>query len=126
MPAFREMLKDAPREGPLLPSLEELVLINVHMDTQKVYYLCDLLIELAELEVPLSRLDLRTCVVADRAVQFLSEVVVDVRGPEDREEYGFDDGPPFLGSSSWDTDDEYDGDYDDGDDSDDGDDEEAW
>ena len=79
--AFRKMLEKAPREDPPLPSLEELVLINVSLNTQKVYYLYSMLVKLMELEIPLTTLNLRTCIASDRAVQFLSGIVDDVQGP---------------------------------------------
>ena len=143
VPAFREMLEDAPRGGSLLPSLEELVLINVSLNAQKVFCLRNMLIKLIELKSPLRTLDLRTCIASNRAVRLLSEIVVDVKGPdkesrdfynkrrgrmdaldsegEGYEEYGFDDMSLFLGSWDWDIGDadEYDTDDDDDGDSDD-------
>ena len=128
VPAFRwflrGMLKDAPCGGPLLPSLEELILVNVFLDARKVYYLYDMLIELVELEIPIRTLDLRLCTVTNRAIKLLSEIVADVQGPvkrnsdlggidtvgeeageeegtdeETQERYhGFNKVPPFLGS----------------------------
>jgi hypothetical protein len=111
-------------EDPLLPSLEELIFVDISLNAQKVYYLCDMLIECVELGIPLRTLDLRTCTASNRAVRLLSEIVVDVRGPvkkesgdlnerrrgsvgvlgeeggRDEEEEGFDGVTPFLGS--WD------------------------
>jgi hypothetical protein len=82
VPAFRAMFEDAAVIGvPLLPSLEELILVNISLNAQKVYYLCDMLIECVELGIPLRTLDLRTCMATSRAVQLLSEIVVEVRGP---------------------------------------------
>ncbi|KAF8481670.1 hypothetical protein DFH94DRAFT_732327 [Russula ochroleuca] len=100
VPAFREMLEDAPRGEPLLPSLEELVLNHVWLGAKKAYYLYDMLIDLVELDIPLRTLDLRKCNTSDRAVQLLSEIVVDVWGGGDEREDDFDYVPPFLGS--WD------------------------
>jgi hypothetical protein len=86
VPEFRVMFEAAAVLGdPLLPSLEELILSNISLNAQKVYYLCDILIECVELGVPLRTLDLRTCTVADRGVQLLSEIVVDVQGPVKKE-----------------------------------------
>jgi hypothetical protein len=89
VPAFRGMLEDAAVLGdPLLPSLEELILSNISLNAQNVYYLCDMLIECVELGIPLRTLDLRTCTVtaSNRAVtvQLLSEIVVDVQGPVEK------------------------------------------
>lgn len=81
VPAFREMLKEVPCGGPLLPSLEELVLVGIRLDAQKVYYLYDMLIELVEFEIPIRTLDLRSCTATNRAVKLLNEIVVDVQGP---------------------------------------------
>jgi hypothetical protein len=82
VPAFRAMFEDAAEPGdPLLPSLDELILVDISLNAQKVYYLCDMLIECVELGIPLRTLDLRTCTATNRAVQLLSEIVVDVRGP---------------------------------------------
>jgi hypothetical protein len=94
------MLEDAPRREPLLPSLEELVLNHVWLGVKKAYYLYDMLIDLVELDIPLRTLDLRKCNTSDRAVQLLSEIVVDVWGGGDEREDDFDYVPPFLGS--WD------------------------
>jgi hypothetical protein len=43
VPSFQNMLEDAPRGNPLLPSLEELVLIDVPLTAQMVYYLYNIL-----------------------------------------------------------------------------------
>jgi hypothetical protein len=132
VPAFRGMFEDAVVHGdPLLPSLEELILSDISLNAQKVYYLCDMLIGCVELGILLRTLDLRTCTATNRAVQLLSEIVVDVQGPvrkvsgdlngrrrgstgvlgkeggrddEDDEEPGLDEVPNFVGS--WDLDDD--------------------
>jgi hypothetical protein len=128
VPTFQEMIEDAAVLGaPLLPSLGELILVNISLNAQKVYYLCDMLIDCIELGIPLRTLDLRTCTATNRAVQLLGEIVVDVQGPvnnlgerrrgsagvlgeergrddEDDGVLGFDDVPNFVGS--WDLDDE--------------------
>ena len=135
VPALGEMLEDAPPRGPLLPSLEELVLINVSLDVEKVHYLRYMIIKLVELRVPLRALDLRMCLVGNRAIQLLGEIMVNMQGPEKREsgdidrkrrgnfevlteearrfedEDGFDIFLPFL--ASWDTNDDDDDDDDD-------------
>jgi hypothetical protein len=81
VPAFRGVIKDALSLGPLLPSLEELVLVNVALNAAKVYYLNNMLNDLVELKIPLKTLDLRTCIAFDWAVQILSKLVVDVQVP---------------------------------------------
>ena len=104
VPAFREMLENAPSGDPLLPSLEELVLVDVFFNAQKVHYLYNMLVKLVELEVQLTALDLRACIACDRAVQLFSGIVDDVRGPRRRipEEYGLGEMP--LPLESWDID----------------------
>jgi len=80
--SFREMLaEDPPPNGPLLPLLTKLNLVDVSLTVQRTYHLCDMLIERVEQGVPLEALDLSTCFVADRAVQLLQEIVVDVQRP---------------------------------------------
>jgi hypothetical protein len=81
--AFRGMFEDAAVLGdPLLPSLEELILSDISLNAQMVYYLCDMFIKCVELGIQLKTLDLRTCTAINhRAVQLLSEIVVDVQGP---------------------------------------------
>jgi hypothetical protein len=77
--AFMDMLvEDAPPDGPRLPSLTKLILVDVKLIALRTYRLCDVLIERVEQGVPLEALDLRTCVVADRSIRLLREIVVDV------------------------------------------------
>jgi hypothetical protein len=80
---FRDMLlaEDAPTNGPRVPSLTRLVLVGVTLTAARAYDLRDMLIERAEQGVPLDALDLRACIAADRAIQLLTEIVVDVQEP---------------------------------------------
>jgi hypothetical protein len=74
------------REDPLLPSLKELVLVDAQLDEHRTPGLCDALMKRVGQGVPLEMLDLRTCSpdpANPGAVQLLSEIVVDVRGPEE-------------------------------------------
>ncbi|KAF8492740.1 hypothetical protein F5888DRAFT_1636895 [Russula emetica] len=81
---FTEMLaEDIPPDGPRLPSLTKLTLVDVTLTALRTYHLLDLLIKRVEQGVPLEVLDLRTCVAADRAIQLLAEIVVDVQEPLD-------------------------------------------
>lgn len=90
VPAFRAMFEDAAELGdPLLPLLEELVLVDISLDAKKVCYLCDMLMECVELGIPLRTLDIRTCTVANRAVRLLNEIVVDVQAPAKEESGDF-------------------------------------
>jgi hypothetical protein len=82
---FREMLLEdnVGREGPLLPSLKKLVLINTALGSRKTQHLCDALLKRAEQGVPLEMLDLRKCLSGSRAIELLSEIVDDVLSPEE-------------------------------------------
>jgi hypothetical protein len=79
-----------PDEGgckyPLLPSLKELVLVDCYLYEDETLRLCDALMKRVEQGVPLEMLDLRTChpdLAYPAAVGLLSEIVVDVLGPEE-------------------------------------------
>jgi hypothetical protein len=82
---FIEMLMqdDNGRENPLLPLLTKLVLIDVAFSVRRTHRLCDVLIKRVEQGVPLETLDLRTCHATSFALQLLSEIVVDVWGPDE-------------------------------------------
>ena len=69
------------REDPVLPSLTELVLIDVEFSASRTDRLCDALMKRAEQGVPLETLDLRKCHATDFAVMLLCEIVVYVWGP---------------------------------------------
>lgn len=80
--SFTEVLsKDAPRDGPLFPSLTKLSLVNP-LFSEDEDDLRDMLIERVEQGVPLEALDLRGVMVPVYMVQLYSEIVVDVQGPE--------------------------------------------
>jgi hypothetical protein len=80
--AFREMLaEEAPSNGPRLPSLTKLILLNDALTVARTYHLLDMLKERVKQGVPLQALDLRTCVAADHAIKLLTEIVADVQGP---------------------------------------------
>jgi len=87
---FREMLlEDNGRsESALLPSLTNLVLVESALSARRTLCLCDALMKRVEQGVPLEVLDLRTCLATSRAVELLSEIVVDVLGPEGSLETG--------------------------------------
>ena len=85
--AFKEMLvKDIPldSDGPRLPMLTKLILVDVGLDARRTCYLGDMLIERVEQGVPLECLDLRTCVASNGAIQLLAEIVVDVQEPPNK------------------------------------------
>ena len=75
------LTKDAPPEGPLLPSLTKLSLFNT-LHIEDASPMLDMLTGRVEQGVPLKALDLRACEVPDRAVHLFGEVVVDVQGPD--------------------------------------------
>ena len=80
--AFRDMLaEDAPPDGPRLPSLRKLILVNVTLTACRTYSLQDMLIKRMEQGVPLDVLDLGHCFAPERAIQLLGEIVVDVKEP---------------------------------------------
>jgi hypothetical protein len=79
---FRDMLaEDAPSDGPRLPLLTKLTLVDVTVTALRTFHLCDMLMERVEQGVPLEILDLRACFAADRAIDLLKEIVVDVQEP---------------------------------------------
>jgi hypothetical protein len=125
VPAFGGVIEDAlcSLSGSPLPALEELVLMDVSLNAAKVYYLINMLNDLVKLKISLKKLDLRTCIASDRAVQLLGKIVVDVQVPVTKEsneerqgstevlgeegrrdegEHESDDVPPLVGS--WDVD----------------------
>ena len=80
--AFRDMLaEDAPPDGPRLPLLTKLTLVDVTLTAHRAFHLRDMLMERVEQGVPLEILDLRACLAADRAIELLREIVVDVQEP---------------------------------------------
>ncbi|KAN0127934.1 hypothetical protein V8E53_014282 [Lactarius tabidus] len=82
---FMEMLLEdnGGCESPLLPSLTTLVLDDTELSSRRTLRLYDALMKRVEQRVPLETLDLSTCVATSRAVDLLSEIVVDVLGPAD-------------------------------------------
>jgi hypothetical protein len=75
------LAEDTPPDGPRLPSLTRLILLNVKLTTLRTSHLGNMLIKRVEQGVPLECLDLRTCVAAKRAIQLLAEIVVDLQEP---------------------------------------------
>jgi hypothetical protein len=75
------------REKPLLPSLIELVIVDLSSDTLSLLPLCKVLTRRVEQGVPLEMLDLRMCIPhpdgrAEDWLQSLSGIIVNVLGPE--------------------------------------------
>jgi hypothetical protein len=107
--AFRDILaEDAPPDGPRLPSLTKLILVNVRLTGVRAYHLGDMLIKRVKQGVLLEVLDLRLCLAADSSIQWFEEIVVDVQVPLEKEP-GLDN----YGGIGYCNDVEYDdGDYD--------------
>ena len=69
-------------ESPLLPSLTTLILDDTMLSSRRTLRLCDALMRRVEQGVPLETLDLCTSIASSsRAVDLLSEIVVDVLDP---------------------------------------------
>jgi hypothetical protein len=98
---FREMLlqDSGGRECPLLPLLTRLELIDGSLSARRTHLLCDTLMKRVEQGVPLEVLDLRSCTASSLAIRLLSEIVVDVWGPENLACLRTDDGSIDL---TWD------------------------
>ena len=82
--AFRDMLaEDAPPDGPRLPLLTKLSILDVFWTSTRTYHFRDMLIGRVEQGVPLESLDLCTCEepYPPRAKQIFAEIVVDAQGP---------------------------------------------
>jgi hypothetical protein len=75
------LAKQTPSEGPLLPSLTKISLLNT-LHTDDMSQLLDMLTKRVEQGVPLEALDLRACEATDQAVRLFGEIVVDVQGPD--------------------------------------------
>ena len=74
--AFRDMLaEDAPPDGPRLPSLTKLTLVNVTLTAPRTFSLRNILIKRVKQGVPLGVLDLFKCVAHERVIQLLREKV---------------------------------------------------
>ncbi|KAH8987715.1 hypothetical protein EDB86DRAFT_3104909 [Lactarius hatsudake] len=85
---FREMLLEdnGGRECPLLPLLTKLVLVDTALSARRTLRLCDALMKRVEQGVPLETLELHTRLATSRAIELLSEIVVDVVSPETTKE----------------------------------------
>ncbi|KAF8257863.1 hypothetical protein EI94DRAFT_1756479 [Lactarius quietus] len=80
---FTEMLleDDGGCESPLLPALTKLILVDTELSVRRTFRLCDALMKRVEQGAPLETLDVHACFATNRAVDLLSEIVVDVVGP---------------------------------------------
>ena len=80
--SFTEVLrKDAGRDGPLLPSLTKLSLVNPLFYGDD-YLMLDMVNDRMELGAPLRALDLRACPVAPHVVQLLRDTVAETQAPD--------------------------------------------
>jgi hypothetical protein len=74
---FRDMLaEDVPPNGPRLPSLTKLVLVDVELTAVRTNDLMTVLVSRMQQGVPLDSLDLRMCVPDVRAIRLLRHIVV--------------------------------------------------
>jgi len=83
---FEEILlqeNNGRRKSPLLPLLKKLVLVDPALSARRTLHLCDALMNRVEQGAPLETLDLSKCLASRRAVELLSEIVVEVLGPEE-------------------------------------------
>jgi hypothetical protein len=84
MPFTNVLTKDAPWDGPLLPSLTKVYFVGLSLtEEHDGDHLIDMLIVRVEQGVPLETLDLRACSVTASVVRLLGEITVHVLGPED-------------------------------------------
>jgi hypothetical protein len=80
---FTDMLaEDAPPDGPRLPSLTKLILVDVEVTVDWTRDMRDMLIERVGQGVPLEVLDLSMSFAVDREINSLKEIVVDVKEPQ--------------------------------------------
>ena len=124
--AFSDMLaENAPPDGPRLPLLTELTLVEVRLTALKTFRLRDMLIERVEQGVPLEVLDLSTCAAGARSIDLVREIVVDVLEPQParRNSLMESEGFKWYGGIGYRIEVEYDDPYDDEEDEDDEDDE---
>jgi hypothetical protein len=68
-------------DGPRLPMLKKLILLDVTLTPMRTFRLQDIFIKCVEQGVPLECLDLRTCASANRAIRLFAEIVADVQEP---------------------------------------------
>ena len=78
---WKMLAEDIPldSDGPQLPKLTRLILLDVVMSTTTFHHLRDTLIARVEQGVPLECLDLRACTTRKRDFKLLTEIVVNVR-----------------------------------------------
>ena len=84
---FRDMLAEGtPLDGPRLPSLTKLILVDIMLTMPRAYDLHDMILQRGEQGVPLQDLDLRKCVADVRAVGLLEGIVVEIQEPLEQHE----------------------------------------
>jgi hypothetical protein len=82
MPFIKMLTRNTPPDGPLLPSLTKLILVNCLLANNAHHLLLDMLIGRVEQGVPLEALDLGSCAKTYDIIQLLNEIVADVQRPE--------------------------------------------
>ena len=80
--AMIDVDEDTPPEGPLLPSLEELVITGPSLTMDIALRLRDMLLLRVKQGVPIQSLDLRRCAVPGDAMRLFGDIVANTQGPK--------------------------------------------
>ena len=80
-PFIDALTEDTPPEGPLLPSLVNLVITGTPLTMDTAQRLRDMLLVRVGQGVPIQTLDLRGCAVLDGAMELIGDIVADTRRP---------------------------------------------
>ncbi|KAH9958984.1 hypothetical protein BC827DRAFT_1156559 [Russula dissimulans] len=80
-PFIDTMSEDPPPEGPLLPSLEELVITGSPLTMDTALRLRDMLLLRVTQRVPIQKLDLSECAVPADTMRLFEDIAADTRGP---------------------------------------------
>jgi len=84
-PFIDALSQDSPLEGPLLPSLEKLVITGSPLTVDTALRLRDMLLLRVKRRVPIQTLDLSECAVLADIMQLFGDIAVDIRGPNGTE-----------------------------------------
>jgi hypothetical protein len=80
-PFIDALTEDAPPEGPLLPSLVNIVVTGTPLTMDTAQRLRDMLLVRVGQGVPIQTLDLCGCAVLDGAMELIGDIVADTRRP---------------------------------------------
>jgi len=84
-PFIDALSQDSPPEGPLLPSLEKLVITGSPLTVDTALRLRGMLLLRVKQGVPIQTLDLSECAVLADIMQLFGDIAVDIRGPNGTE-----------------------------------------